>query len=154
MQKQVRQHGRDRRALWGPPVSLLQGPVRLLYGCGKPPLDIQHDPTGIGVGVRLDRLDDEIPADAVEEPLHVQVDDPVVLPAALPAYRDRVQRRPARPVAVGVRMEDRLDLALQPAGDHRLGDPVGDRGHAQDPDPVTMRLWDLHRGHRGRDVAA
>ena len=34
-------------------------------------------------------------------------------------------------------MEDRLDLRLQPAGYHRLGDPVRDRGHPQHPDPAT-----------------
>jgi hypothetical protein len=51
-------------------------------------------------------------------------------------------------------MEDRFDLALQPVGDHRLGDPVSDRRHAKDPDPVTMRLGYLHRSHRGREVAA
>jgi hypothetical protein len=43
MQKQVRQHGRDRRALWGTAVSLLQGAVRMLHGGGKPPLDAMKE---------------------------------------------------------------------------------------------------------------
>ena len=68
------------------------------------------------VGVRLHRLDDEIPPDAVEELLDVQIDHPVVLPAPLPACRHRVQRRPARPVPVGVRMEDRFRPSPPAAG--------------------------------------
>jgi hypothetical protein len=43
MQKQVRQHGRDRRSLWGTAVSLLQGAVRMLHGGGKPPLDAMKE---------------------------------------------------------------------------------------------------------------
>jgi hypothetical protein len=133
MQKQVRQHGRDRRALWGTAVSLLQGAVRMLHGGGKPPPDIQHHPRQVGVG--LHRFDHEVVVDAVEERLNVQIDCPVVLPATSPACRHRVQRRPSRPVAVGVWMEDRLDLALQPPRYHRLGDPVPDGRHAKNPDP-------------------
>jgi hypothetical protein len=51
-------------------------------------------------------------------------------------------------------MEDRLDLALQPAGHHRLGDPVRDGRHAKNPDPLTMRLRYPYRLDRGREVAA
>ena len=61
---------------------------------------------------------------AVEEFLDVQIDHPVGLPAAPAACIDRMQRRPPWPVAVGVRVEDRLDLRLQPPGRYSLGDPV------------------------------
>src|SRR5438874_13346092 len=45
---------------------------------------------------------------------------PVAAPAPPPAGPHRVQRGPARPVAVGVRMEDLLDPHLQHPGHHRL----------------------------------
>jgi hypothetical protein len=40
---------------------------------------------------------------------------------------------------------------LQIHGHDRLRDPVGDRRHAQHPDPGAVRLGDLHRLDRGRE---
>jgi hypothetical protein len=37
-------------------------------------------------------------------------------------------------------------------GHHRLRDPVGDRRHAQHSNPAAVRLGDLHRPDRGREV--
>jgi site-specific DNA recombinase len=54
--------GRDRGALRGPPVPLLQGAVGQLKRRLEPPLDIQNHPDGIGVS--LHGLDDEAPPDA------------------------------------------------------------------------------------------
>ena len=66
----------------------------------------------------------------VEEFLDVQVEHPVGFPAALPAYAHRVQRRAARPVTIGVVVEDRLDPRLELLGHHRLRHPVGDGRYA------------------------
>jgi hypothetical protein len=41
---------------------------------------------------------------------------------------------------------------LQMHGHHRLRDPVGDRRHAQHSNPAAVRLGDLHRPDRGREV--
>ena len=90
---------------------------------------------------------------AVEELLDVQIDHPVVSSNTAPGMPHRVQRRPSRPVAVGVRMEDRLDLRLQPAGHHRLRDPSATVGTPRISDPAAMRLRYLHRPHRRRKVA-
>jgi hypothetical protein len=57
--------------LRGAPVSFLQGPVGQLQRGLEPPFHIQHDPRE--VGVCLNRFDDEIPADAVEEFLDVEI---------------------------------------------------------------------------------
>ena len=65
------------------------------------------------VGVRGDRLEHQVPRDAVEELPDVQIDHPVVPPAALAARCDRVDRRPPRPVAVGIGVEDRFGRPLQ-----------------------------------------
>src|SRR5664279_2387576 len=126
--EQVRQDGRDRRALWGSPVSCLQGPVGQLQVGGQPPLHIQHYPAGLGV--LLDGLDDQVPPDAVEEPPDVQIDHPVVLPATIPAGSDRIQCRPLRPIAVGVRVEHWFHPCPQMRGHHRLDHPIANGGHA------------------------
>ena len=143
--------GRERRPLRGPAVALLQGPVGQLQRRLQPPPHIQHHPREVGIG--LHRLDDEVPGHAVEELPDVQIDHPVGLPAAFPACPHRVQPRPPRPVAVGVRMEDLFDPLPQDPGDHRLRDPVGHGRHAQDPRAAAVRLLDLYRTHRGREVA-
>ena len=49
-------------------------------------------------------------------------------------------------------MKDRFDLRLQPAGHHRLGDPVRDRRHPKDSRPTAMGFGYLHRHHRRRKV--
>ena len=99
---------------------------------------VQQDPPL--VGVVGDRLEHEVPGHGVEERPDVQIDHPVRSPAPLPARPDRVQRGLPRPVAVGVRMEDRFDLRLQIHPDHRLRDPVGHGRHAEHPDPVCLLL--------------
>ena len=92
------------------------------------------------IGVRLHRLDDQVPPHAVEELPDVQVDHPVALPAALPACRHRVQRRLAGPVPVGVRVEHRFHRLLQPGRGHGLRDPVRDSRHPEHAGPSAMRL--------------
>ena len=51
-------------------------------------------------------------------------------------------------------MKPRFHHRLQLHGHHRLRDPVRDRRHAQHSDPTTMRLGDLHRPDRRREVGS
>ena len=88
---------------------------------------------------------------AVEEFLNVQIKHPVVLPTAPPACPDRIQRRTARPVTIGIRMEHRLHPLFEFHGHHRLGDSVRHSRHTQDSHPA-MRFRYLHRLHRRRKV--
>jgi hypothetical protein len=104
--------------------------------------------------VRRDHLEHELPRHGVEERPNVDVDHPVVFPAPSPTGRDRVQRRAPRPIAVGIRVEDRFDLRLQMPGHDRLRDPVRDRGHAEQPGTRAVRFRYLHRPHRGRKVGS
>jgi len=99
-----------------------------------------------------DRLEHEVPGHGVKERPDVHVDHPARPPAPLPTDGDRVQRGLARPVSVGIRMKDRLDLPFQIHPHHRLSNPVGHRRHAQHPNPFASRLGDLHRLHRRREV--
>ena len=67
----------------------------MLQRGSKPPLHIQQHPAA--VGDRLHRFDDEVPRHLVEELLDIEIDHPVVLPAPLPAGRERLMgRRPGR----------------------------------------------------------
>src|SRR6266536_3731479 len=75
-------------------------------------------------------------------------------PAPLPACRDRVQRRLARPVAVGVWVEHGFHLRLQIQPCHRLGNPVSHGRHAEQTNPRASCLRDLHRLHRRREIGA
>jgi len=119
-------------------ASLLKGATRVLERRGKPPLDIQQRPAG--VGYRLDRPDHEVPRHLVEELLDVEIDHPVVLPAPLPACRERLMGRLARPVAIGVRVEPVVRPFLHVHSHDRLRNPVGDRRHAQHSNPPPCGL--------------
>ncbi len=91
---------------------------------------------------------------AVEEHADVQIEHPVLSPAALTSLGQRVVGGSPRTVAVAVGVEDRLQLLLQQHGGCSLGDAVGHRGHAEHPDPSPMVLGDLHRSHGHGEVAA
>ena len=73
--------------------------------------------------------------DAVEERPDIEIDDPVVAPAARSARPDRVQRAASRPVPVAVWVEQRFHLTLQVASHDGLRDPVRDRRHPEDALP-------------------
>jgi site-specific DNA recombinase len=119
--------GRDRRTLRCALCPFSRGPVGQTQPRGQPPLDIQHHP--MGVGVRLDRGHHFVPRDGVEELPDVELDHPVEPPAPLPAGRNSVQGRFARPIPVGVRVENLLHPLRQVTGHHRLRDPVSDGRH-------------------------
>ena len=95
----------------------------------------------------------QIRIDAVEEGLDVEINDPRVAPAALPRRSDRIERRFAGPVSIGVVVEPGLHQRLEEPFDHHLGDAVGNRGNPQRPRlAVTLRYVDPP--HRRRKVAA
>jgi site-specific DNA recombinase len=118
--------GRERGPLGSARVPLCQDAVCLLQGHGEPSPHIQQQPA-FGAD-RLHSLDDQLPGDAVEEFLDVTVDRPVISPASLPAHRDRVLRRAARPVPIGIGVEPRLRPRFQIGGRDRHRHPVGDGG--------------------------
>src|SRR5215470_13004038 len=89
--------------------------------------------------------------DAVEEFLDVQINHPVLVPAAPPARPHRIQRGPPRAITIGVGVEFWFHSFLQFHGHHRLRDSVRDGRHAEHPHPA-MRFRYLHRPHRGREV--
>ena len=123
--EQVRQDRRNRRPLRSSLGPLLKGTVGAFERGSQPPLHIQQRPAAIGN--RPNRFDHEVPRNRVEELLDVEIDHPVVLPAPLPARRQRLMGRLVRSVAIGVGVEPMVRPLLQMHGHDRLRDPVSNR---------------------------
>src|SRR6516164_694596 len=116
----------------------------------QPALNVKEHPRT--VRMMADRREQKLPIDAVEEALDVEIEHPVVAPAALTSLMHGVDRRFAGPVAVGVGMEYRLQNGLQVASGDLLSDAVSDRRNTQRPRPA-IRLWNLNPPYRRRKVA-
>src|ERR1017187_9170780 len=87
--------------------------------------------------------------DVVEETLDIQVDHPVKLPASLPRLPHCIQSRLPRPIAKGIRVEQRIYHRFQSRLHHHLRDPVRSSGNPQLPfSAVSLRY--LHPPHRRR----
>src|SRR5438874_1777437 len=79
---------------------------------------------------------------------------PVGPPAAFPAHRHRVQRRPPRLVTIGIGVELRLHQPLQEHGHHRLGNSVSYGRYSENSDPSCCfrdfhgfyRRWEIRSG--------
>ena len=99
-----------------------------------------------------DRLEHQLPIDAVEEALDVEIENPIVAPAALACLAHGINRRFAGPVAVGVVVEHRLQDRLQIATGNLLGDAVGNRWNAQRSRPA-ISLRNIDPQHRRRKIA-
>jgi len=80
--------------------------------------------------MRLDGPDYLVPRNGVEEFPDVELDHPVILPAAFAAGLHGLMRRPVRTVPVGIRMEHWFQSFCQVRGYNGLRHPVGDSGHA------------------------
>src|ERR1700719_4533690 len=95
----------------------------------QPALDVeQHPPT---VRMMPDRLKQPLPIDAVEIGLYVDIEHPVIPPAALTSLAHGIDRRSTGPVAVCVGVKHSFQIRLQvPTGD-LLSDAIGDRRNAQ-----------------------
>src|ERR1022692_2798241 len=87
--------------------------------------------------------------DVVEETLDLQVDHPVKLPASLPRLPHCIQSRLPRPIAKGIRVEQRIYHRFRSRLHHHLRDPVRSSGNPQLPfSAVSLRY--LHPPHRRR----
>src|ERR1035441_8598341 len=107
---------------WVPLSRCTSVPSGRCSGRFQPPPDRQQHPAT--VSNRLDRTNHELPRDGVKELLDIEIDHPVILPAPLPAYPDRVVGRLLRAIAIGVLVKPRLHQWLQKHGWRRLRDPT------------------------------
>jgi hypothetical protein len=91
----------------------------------------------------------------IEEALDVEIQNPLVTPASLPRHADRIERRFAGSISIGVLVEAGLHERLKLSLDNRLGDSVGDSGNTQWPRPsssISFRYVDP--SHRRRMITA
>src|SRR5215813_2309245 len=116
----------------------------------QPALDVEQYPRAIRM--TPDRLEHQLPIDAVEVSFDVDVEHPVVSPAALTGLAHRIDRRSAGPVAIRVGVEHRLQTRLQIATGDLLGDAVSDRWNAQRT-RTAIRFRYIDPPHRRRKVA-
>ena len=98
------------------------------------------------------RLEQQLPIDTVEVTFDVDVEHPVVAPAALTSLAYSVDRRSAGPIAIRVGVEHRLQIRLQVAPGDLLGDTVGDRRNAQRA-RATVCLRNIDPPYRRRKIA-
>src|SRR3984893_368197 len=116
----------------------------------QPALDVeQHPPT---VRMMPDRLEQPLPIDAVEIGLYVDIEHPVIPPAALTSLAHGIDRRSTGPVAVCVGVKHSFQIRLQvPTGD-LLSDAIRDRRNAQRA-RAAVCLRNIAPPHRRRKVA-
>ena len=126
-------------------------PSAICTGAFSHLFDVEKHPRAIRVLAH--RPHQQIRIDAVEEALDVEIKNPVTTPASLPRHADRIERRFAGSVSIGVRVEAWLHQRLQVPLDHHLGDAVGDRGNPQRP-RLAIALRYVDPPHRRRKVAA
>ena len=115
----------------------------------QPPLDVQKNPVFLDVGAH--RLHQQRVIDLIEGRLDIKLHHPVISPAAFTSDRHGLLRRPSRPVSIGVRMEDRVQLWFDEKLDDGLRYTVRDRGHSQLARAARC-LGNLHLLDRRREV--
>src|SRR5947208_1453267 len=151
MQEQICQGGADDPALRRSRHSRHDATILHLHRSLQPALDVKQHPWT--VRMMTDRLEQKLPIDAVEEALDVEIEHPVVAPAALASLVHGIDRRFAGPVAVGVGMKPRLQDRLQVTSGRLLSDAVSNRRNAQ-RSRAAIRFWNLDPQHRRRKVAS
>ena len=97
-------------------------------------------------------LEQQRPIDAVKIALDVHIEHPIEPPAALAGLPERVDRRSAGAVSIGVVMEDGFQDGLQIPSDDFLCDSVADRWDAQRPGSA-IALGKVNPPHWRRKVA-
>src|SRR3984893_1394616 len=150
MQKQIRQDGAYDPSLRSSRHSWHDAAIFHLHRGLQPALDVEQHPRL--VRMTTDRFEYQLPIDAVEIGFYVEIEHPVVAPAALTSLAHGVDRRFAGPVAIGVGMERRLQTRLQVATGNFLSDTVSDSWNAQRA-RTAIHLRNIHASHRRRKVA-
>src|SRR3974377_965870 len=99
-----------------------------------------------------DGLEHQLPINAVEEALDVEIKNPVGAPAALASLAHGINRRFSGSVAVGVGVEHRLQERLQIAPGTLLGNAVGNSWNPPRPRPAP-RPRHISPQYRRRKIA-
>ena len=111
-------------------------------------------PTGQSVCLRTAFRSAARPIDAVKVTPHIDVEHSrSYRQQRWRGFSDCINRRPARPIPVGVLVEDRFQDGLQVTLDNLLGDLVRDRGNSQRPRfCLAVALWNVDPANRWRQI--
>ena len=134
--EQVAQQWADYPSLRGTLTARHHAAIRLLLWRGEPSFHVEQCP--LIPDVFVDCLEQQSVRYVVEQTADVKLDHPVIAPTPLPSDSDRIQRRFARPVAVGVVQKVRLDVRLDLQLDDHLCHSVRHRRHPEDPLPARF----------------
>src|SRR3954452_4537276 len=100
VQEQIRKAGAYNSALRRSCYTGHHAPILHLSRSFQPALDVEKHPRT--ARMFADRFEQQLPIDAVEVALHVDVERPVISPASLTSRPNGIDRRPAGSVSVGV----------------------------------------------------
>src|SRR5262245_51313019 len=123
MQKQIRQDGTYDPALRSSCRARHDAAILHLRRSLQPAFDVEQHPGT--VRMMTNGLEQKLPIDAVEVSFDINIEHPVVSPAALTGLAHRIDGRFAGSVAVGVRMKHWLQNRLQVTTDDFLGAAIG-----------------------------
>src|SRR5476649_2284245 len=133
-----------------PAIRVTMQPSSICTDGLQPALDVEQHPRT--VRMTTDDLEHQLPINAVEEALDVEIENPIVAPAALASLAHGINRRFAGPVAIGIGVEHRLQDRLQIATGDLLGNAVRDSWNPQRPRP-TICLRNIDPQYRRRKIA-
>src|SRR5215475_9978478 len=150
MQEKIRQEGTNYPSLRGSCTARNDAAILDLHRRLQPTFDVEQHPRTIRM--LADRLEHQLPINTVEVGLDVEIQHPVIAPAALTSRVHGIDRRLAGPVAIGVGVEHRLQDRLQVTSGDFLGDSVSDSWNTQRPNATTIPLWNFDPPHRRRKV--
>src|SRR5437870_109030 len=144
MHEEIHQHGTHDAALRRAAIARTNLTGLGYRGRLQPSPDIQQHP--LTVRVLAQCLPQQIVIEIVERSFDVKLEHPVVLPASLTGYPNRILRRARRPIAVRVRVKMRLEHLLQKLLHYCLCHPVRHRGHPENADSAAL-LRNAHLLH-------
>src|SRR5271170_4333246 len=98
------------------------------------------------------RLEQQLPIDAVKIAPDINVEHPIVAPAPLTRHAHGIECRSAGPVTIAIGVEHRLQTWLQETTSDFLGDAIRYRRNAQRT-RAAIRFRNFHSAHRRRKVA-
>lgn len=142
VQEQIRQGGTDHAALRSSFGPLDQSSVRKLQRRRQPSPNIKPNP--FAVRVFLQRPQQKLVGDVVEQSSDVEFQSSIVSPAALARNCDGVQRRFLRPIPIGVRQKDGFQKRFEDCFDDRLRHAIRHRRHT----PSELRSLPIDLGDR------
>src|SRR3954469_5079242 len=106
------------------------------HRCRQPSFNVQDCP--LALDVFLDSPRQERVVDVVEQAFDIELEYPILFPAALPRRSNGIERRFSGPITIGVWQECRVQVRLDDHLDNHLRHTIRYGWHSQDPLPSIL----------------